>query len=444
MFGLLYCVFTVFALSNLGNFCLAARGECNIRTGPAGRFGCINIDRYQGEQYASCLSSAYIKQKSGGKHHCINWWADYCWYQCMLENHNQDNGPVSKDCACTDNPDESLPTETLPLPEKCYSPDGRDCSWYRDCLEKKHPCAGHQADYAIKFAEKFCLLFIDNYNSFSSKGQQWVDGVRKCLQVTLVPMIRPYFNGDCEDIKKEAFDSHAPCYVNPGFGVPSMCDLSCGDWLSVFWTIKSSFLTSDAFRVLTGMIEVGSKCISKTLFCSLLGAGAMTTPYGRMAALLLLLTSDISNRQKSDAKLTREVDRYELAAKITDFVAIQLKWNHDHLDWFGYTLDENIEAGENVSINIWLINKNKNSTDDLVGNEITRFEDWITSGKNYLNVDVNGVQFKPVTLSLCENTNCESINSTVIAGHPNNANGMRTFASIWITAISIFIVIKYV
>ena len=170
----------------------------------------------------------------------------------------------------------------------------------------------------------------------------------------------------------------------------------------------------------------------------------MTTPYGRMAALLLLLTSDTPNRQKSDVKLTGEVHRYELAAKITDFVAIQLKWNHDHLDWFGYTLDENIKAGENVSINIWLINKNKNSIDDLVGNEITRFEDWITSGKNYLNVDVNGVQFKPVTLSLCENTNCESFNSTVIAGHPNNANGMRTFDSIWITAISILIVIKYI
>ena len=313
MFGLFFYVFTIFALSNLCNYRLAAWDECNIRTGPAGRLGCINIDRYRGKQYANCLSAAYIKQKSGSKHHCIDWSADYCWYQCMLENHNKDNGPVSEDCACTDNPDESLTTETLPLAEKCYNPDGRDCSWYRDCLEKKHPCDGQPASYAIKFAEKFCLLYRDNYNLFSSQGQQWVDGVRKCLQVVLAPMIRPYFKGSCEDIKREAFDSHAPCYVNPGFGAPSMCDLSCGDWLRVFWTIKSSFLTSSAFRTLTGMIEVGYNCKSKALFCSLLGAGAIATPYCRMAALLLLLTSDTPNRQERDATLTGQVDRYELA-----------------------------------------------------------------------------------------------------------------------------------
>ena len=176
------------------------------------------------------------------------------------------------DSACGKNPDERLPTETR-LPEKCYSPDGHDCSWYRDCLEKKHPCTGQQADYAIKFAEKFCFLYKDNYNLFSVKGQEWIDGVRKCLQVALVPIIRPYFKGNCQDIKKQAFDSHAACYVNPGFGASSICDLNCRDWLSVFWTIKTSFWTSDGWRTLTGIKKISSKCPGKIFSCSLHGIG---------------------------------------------------------------------------------------------------------------------------------------------------------------------------
>ena len=256
MFGLLFCVF---ALSNLWNFCLAASDKCDNRTGPKGEFRCVQLDAYQDKQYANCLPNRYIKQKSGGKYVCENRWADYCWYPCMMENHNERYGPISEDCACGENPVEGLSTETS-LPEKCYSPDGHGCSWYRDCLEKKHPCTGQRDDYAIKFAEKFCLLYENKYNLFSVKGQEWVDGVRKCLQVALVPIIRPNFKGNCKDIKKQGFDSHAPCYVNPGFGAPSICGLDFRTWLRVLWTIKTSLLTPDWLRTLRGMIEVGSKC----------------------------------------------------------------------------------------------------------------------------------------------------------------------------------------
>ena len=53
-----------------------------------------------------------------------------------------------------------------------------------------------------------------------------------------------------------------------------------------------------------------------------------------MAALRLLLRRSTPNRQKCDAVLTDQVDRYELAAKITDIVVKQLKWNHDQLNSF--------------------------------------------------------------------------------------------------------------
>ncbi|XP_025087684.1 uncharacterized protein LOC112560222 [Pomacea canaliculata] len=71
----------------------------------------------------------------------------------------------------------------------CYTPTGGNCSWYRYCLEASIPCQGTPDDYAITYAEKYCNLFNSNYNRFSSEGKQWVDAVRKCLQVKLVPLL---------------------------------------------------------------------------------------------------------------------------------------------------------------------------------------------------------------------------------------------------------------
>ena len=49
-------------------------------------------------------------------------------------------GAVTDDCACeVDAPggsNESMPiTTSIPLDPTCYSPDGTQCSWYRNCLE---------------------------------------------------------------------------------------------------------------------------------------------------------------------------------------------------------------------------------------------------------------------------------------------------------------------
>ncbi|OQV15755.1 hypothetical protein BV898_10092 [Hypsibius exemplaris] len=340
----------------------------------------------------------------------------------MAENHDLFSGVVRPDCACTPEPDDSSAT-ALPLPEQCYSPAGRDCTWYRECLERKHSCTGHQAGYAIRYAEKFCQLYGDHYNSFSDQGQQWVDGVRKCLQVSLVPMIRPYYNGDCADIKRQAFASHAPCYVAPGFGAPSMCQLGSRDWFTAFWTIKDAFLTSDALETLTGILDVMIACPNHPLTgvaVGVVGDVAFTvSPFGTMVALLLLLHGDTPNRPKRDAdEPIGMVDRFDLAAKVTDAVSAHLQWNHDQLDWFTFVQQEDIEASggirSNVSVHIWLITKKASVAVDL-GQEIGKFQDWIASGRDGLRLEVNGTHFEPTSLSVCDTTDCGRINSTVIA-----------------------------
>ncbi|XP_025084778.1 uncharacterized protein LOC112558513 [Pomacea canaliculata] len=143
------------------------------------------------------------------------------------------------------------------ISSSCYSPTGRDCYWYRNCLEKRVPCQGTSDDYAIAYAEKFCNVFGSNYNRFSSQGKQWVDAVRKCLQVALVPLLRAA--PPCRQIKSTAFNSHFPCYMTPGGGALGVCDLPVSDIL-VIQDIISSAWVSESRESLKGAALVTGGC----------------------------------------------------------------------------------------------------------------------------------------------------------------------------------------
>ena len=180
------------------------------------------------------------------RHACRNRLATRCYYQCMLELHNSESGYVQPDCQCT--PGATTPPSMAPLPSWCSSPNGTSCNWYLDCLEKRYPCRGQPADYAIKYAKHFCQLYDKSYNTFSTYGQTWIDSVRKCLQVALVPLLRPFSKTTCSGIQTAAFASHTCCYTGgsscSASGAPSICSLPIADWWKVFWTIKSSFIMS--------------------------------------------------------------------------------------------------------------------------------------------------------------------------------------------------------
>ncbi|KAK3082724.1 hypothetical protein FSP39_003530 [Pinctada imbricata] len=175
----------------------------------------------------------------------------------MIERYGKSSGPVYDDCLCKPG-DVSSINQTLP--SYCYSPSGTDCDWYRNCLEKRHPCDGTEASYAIKYAKKFCDLYTENYNKFSSIGKNWVDQVRMCLQVQLVPSLRPGKQQTCESIKELAFRSHVPCYVKPSESKTlSFCNIPTKDQLKVFWTIKGAFV-DEPVASMKGLFETLETC----------------------------------------------------------------------------------------------------------------------------------------------------------------------------------------
>ena len=176
-------------------FIFVPSGTLSQRCASAGDLGgthCVLLTPYYSEyQWATCLTDDYIMQSAsarGKTHYCRSQSAVQCWYQCMIEFYDMNSGPVNANCRCSPGSTTSMPT--MPLLPHCFSPRGDDCQWYGECLEVRYPCQGTGDGYAIEFAEKFCNLYSTNYNDFSTEGQSWIDAVRKCLQVELVPSLR--------------------------------------------------------------------------------------------------------------------------------------------------------------------------------------------------------------------------------------------------------------
>jgi len=312
---------------------MTVNGElgCDPDTGPAGLTECfLETPYYVKYQCGTCLTDDYIRQRSRGRHHCRDITATYCYYPCMLEKYGLDRGPVYDDCLC--NASVPLPQPPVILPPGCYTPGGTNCSWYRQCLHAMFPNCTGQAEYAISYGEKICNLYTSTEVHFSQKGLQWINAVRKCLQVALVPVlylcqVRP----TCEEIRTKAFKSHVPCYLEPNEG-SSICNLPVNDWLWIFWTIKSSF-RSAFLETLKAGVEVAADCA---------GIHAQEIAKRRFSIDLWLWKKSTEKRDASD-KLSDD----ELAHAVMLHVSSSLRWDQDStIDWYAFAANTS-NNGEN-------------------------------------------------------------------------------------------------
>lgn len=156
-----------------------------------------------------------------------------------------------------------------PLTPDCYSPSGSSCDWYPNCIHKKYPCDASSHSYAMAYAYKYCKLYDHRKSLFSPDEWAWVSGVRRCLQVALVPVLKQSTKPTCQEIHDKGFKSHAPCYVNPGQGVPSICKLGCAVYIKIFRVIKSSLNSWYTFwEMMKATWHISKQCGFK---CSITG-----------------------------------------------------------------------------------------------------------------------------------------------------------------------------
>ena len=156
-------------------------------------------------------------------------------------------------------------------------------------------------------------MYKEHYQEFDDIGQQWIDGVRKCLQVKLVPILRPFVTVTCENIKQMAFDSHPDCYRHPDSGAPSICDIGVANWMRVFWTVKGA-LIQDLTATLQQMLDVGMEC----------GPDILSTGVSKI---------QMTFRQMKEAVLN---NLNEFAENISDQMARKLDWHRKGIIYFGY------------------------------------------------------------------------------------------------------------
>ena len=428
---------------------LARATTCDRDNGPAGVTECIQISRYNNEyQWATCLTNAYIQQKSSHQHQCTDRTRTYCWYQCMLEVYEKDSGPVSDDCSCqlsntTAKPYAGVPTTSLP--QECESPKGDSCDWYRNCLEKRYPCEDTSNAYAIKYAEKFCRLYENRSSLFSPEGRKWVDAVRKCLQVSLVPILRPWYKFSCEDIRQWAFDSHTPCYLDPDEGAPSICDLDCQDFFKIFWTIKGSFIQLDTFwETLKGMWNIGARCgvASQIRKCF----KPVKEAYLRVQKAVIKIIKIVIKKLKklltwgkrSTSDPLPEADaQSRFADRVGSAIATAMNWNADVMDWLAYPENTTAPADDPDIMNIIIVLADikalgiVNTSAPAINFNQTIKEFALTVANGTLPLQVDGTNVWVKSLASCSDKSCNSSQVLAVSDKPPTITTTTTTTTIF-------------
>ena len=398
--------------------------QCNPSTVGRAACGQFSTSRYtQGhKQWITCLTDPYIQQKSGHRHRCsLN--ATECFYQCMIEIYDKTSGDVSGECSCKD--EDQLHLVGNPVSDSCFSPSGDSCNWFQDCLVKKHPSCNERTNaYALTHAGKFCNLYRVFNSKFTPVGLQWIDAVRKCLQVSLVPLLRPWKNPTCQEIREKAFDSHTPCYLSPDKGAPSICDLNCTEYLKVFWILKGSYSNLDtAGEILRGLWDTGMQCACPA---DLPDSSVLHNP--QLIAVTRLTVKKFSTRPKRLAYIIPESDlRQRFADGVSSAIARSLKWNYEAMNWFGFSENNTNTSDPDVStINLVLadtkslgISSSRFADRVNLNDTVQQLARAIAEGNLPLRVDEAYVWVK--SLQICQDTSCNSAESIAVSDtHPTS------------------------
>eukprot|EP01012_Entosiphon_sulcatum_P003689 TRINITY_DN11270_c0_g1_i1.p1 TRINITY_DN11270_c0_g1~~TRINITY_DN11270_c0_g1_i1.p1 ORF type:complete len:320 (-),score=30.42 TRINITY_DN11270_c0_g1_i1:78-1037(-) len=166
-------------------------------------------------------------------------------------------------------------TCTPPLPSKCLSPSGDDCSFYSGCILAFHNCSAIQTVALPK-----CEEFVQLEPSLSSpSSQSWSAGVRRCLQQQISADVLAKQGTDftCDAVENAFWDDHPPCYFAPLPFLPyGLCSLPLVDQAEIYWHGVAEVWTTYPWQLTqTGQI-VARHCIYVASKIVVRGIGALT------------------------------------------------------------------------------------------------------------------------------------------------------------------------
>jgi hypothetical protein len=114
------------------------------------------------------------------------------------------------------------------------------------------PCG--EDGYVDEFASKYCEAYLAERDSF--KDQKWQNGVRTCLQQTMLSKLLASPGASCSQIKNWGFASHLGCYMRPIPGSPEInfCHLPASDIVKIGWTAKREVFTMEVMKQFGNMV----------------------------------------------------------------------------------------------------------------------------------------------------------------------------------------------
>lgn len=419
-----------------------------------GQTECVLLTpHYNTYQWATCLTEDYIMRVSDDRHQCLSSLVTQCWYQCMLEIYEAEEGPVNADCSC--GPGEMVPTETDRLPPECYSPGGNDCGWYVDCLERRYPCRGTDDGYAVEYALKFCNLFSHNSRDFSVRGQQWIDEVRQCLQEALVPPLRPWVVGyTCADIRRLGFDSHPGCYTNVS---PSICELSCKDVIKAFvivnypdGNIKEGSLVTAPVESIQQMFSVMLRCYTHEELSGCINGLWTTIELGVLATA------------RNHPIIGSATGAYFIARHFDEV----LSWVKNGFGWFPLFDDDDTDnrkkrqiSDEQINIKVLLVDTkllnisngtaSQSTSEQTLDQAIDNLVNTVMSGSLSmipLNINNTRVVSSLSIVNQCMDIGCNSTNRTTLVTAPDNSGARHRegrFYAAWLSIATLCLLSLY-
>ncbi len=150
--------------------------------------------------------------------------------------------------------------QVLAFDSACSRPTELTCDYYANCVENYLPCGSK--GYALGYGKLYCQRFLDtSYTTY--QADLWRDETLLCLQreLSLFVFFSPYEIKSCSNIKKNAYESHADCYVHPNRSHPelSICYLSPADLKLTTQNIKAVDMLR--WRGLKQMSRVARLCL---------------------------------------------------------------------------------------------------------------------------------------------------------------------------------------
>lgn len=380
-----------------------------------GNLACIHIPRYNEEQWSSCVTDLYIRQKSKGRHGCpIGQMV--CFYQCMLEEHGENAGIVRDPCTCSKDDRRNMDavkavqmlTPTLPLQSWCFTPSGADCNWFETCLARRFSCGEKFRGEVIRFAKEFCKLYLNPYSELSRKGLLWVNGVRKCMQISLVTMLRKWQverTDVCETLTRNALRSFKHCFHSPFPGVlPTLCELPLNDLWRIFWNLRQKLENEKAHRSLLAFLQIIEKCRSFQ---------ESTLTNGNVRKLIF----QVKPMEIPNSELNMKISSQTLNKKFTP----QFCFDREDISWFAYAKKPRYSLNNKIDFHFFVADKREHlmiqrtSLKTLVNlnRTVWKLVEAVRMNKKCYKNGAPDAYYDIISTTVCENLECGENSFTV-------------------------------